>query len=73
MKGFFSALQFLTRIPVPRGDYRLAIDYVIEVADTSGEWHAVSDATDRAKPGAEEKKGKPAAFTRTHCTSLRRR
>jgi mono/diheme cytochrome c family protein len=45
---------------------RLAVDYVIEIADTSGEWRAVADASDRAKTGALEKKGKqdkPAAFS----------
>ncbi|HEV7406003.1 MAG TPA: DUF1553 domain-containing protein [Chthoniobacteraceae bacterium] len=44
---------------------RLAVDYVIEVADTSGEWRTVADASDRAKTG-EQKKGKkdqPASFS----------
>lgn len=37
---------------------RLAIDYAIEVADSSADWHPVADATDRA-PHADAKKGKP--------------
>jgi mono/diheme cytochrome c family protein len=45
---------------------RLAVDYVIEVADVSGEWRAVADASDRATVGSAEKnskKDKPAAFS----------
>lgn len=42
---------------------RLAIDYVIEIADASGEWRAVADASDRAKSGTDEKKNKPAVFS----------
>jgi mono/diheme cytochrome c family protein len=37
---------------------RLAVDYVIEVGDASGEWRTVADATDRAKL-----KEKPVAFS----------
>ena len=48
---------------------RLAVDYLIEVADASGEWRAVADATDRTTDlgiGAKikrVKKGKSPAFS----------
>ncbi len=44
---------------------RLAVDYVIEIADATGEWRVVADASDRAKSGTEEKKRKekPAVFS----------
>ncbi len=31
---------------------RLATDYVIEVADSTGEWRVVADASDRSEPGS---------------------
>jgi len=40
---------------------RLATDYVIEVADTPGEWRVVADASDRAAFGLKNKK--PAEFS----------
>ncbi|HEY6170155.1 MAG TPA: PSD1 and planctomycete cytochrome C domain-containing protein, partial [Verrucomicrobiae bacterium] len=43
---------------------RLATDYLIEVADASGEWRAVADATDRATTTvSKSKKTKPPAFS----------
>ncbi len=39
---------------------RLATDYLIEVADASGEWRAVADSTDRAPAGSKDK---PVAFS----------
>ncbi|MEW6306055.1 MAG: PSD1 and planctomycete cytochrome C domain-containing protein [Verrucomicrobiota bacterium] len=40
---------------------RLATDYLIEVADASGEWRAVADATDRRKFDPNDKR--PVAFS----------
>ena len=40
---------------------RLATNYLIEVADTSGKWRAVADSTDRAKKPRDE--NKPLAFS----------
>jgi len=42
---------------------RLATDYLIEVADASGEWRPVADATDRRSYLPGENKPKPAAFS----------
>ena len=44
---------------------RLATDYLIEVADVDGEWHAVADGSDRASEKTRKKRGKdkPVAFS----------
>ncbi len=42
---------------------RLAIEYLIEVADAAGEWRGVADSSDRAGEVSKGKKDKPAPFS----------
>ncbi len=42
---------------------RLATNYLIEVADNSGNWHPVADSTDRRAYVPDERSAKPRAFS----------